>query len=75
MNNNEEIIDLIRKRLNKGKKEYGKEIDIYDGRDWNVEALEELLDTCVYLAASMLKIIKSETKLISILMDKNKKES
>ena len=74
MNNNEEIINLIRERLDKGKQEYGKEIDIYDGRDWNKEALEELLDACVYLSASILKIIKSDSRLINILSKENKED-
>jgi len=74
MNNNEEIINLIRERLDKGKREYGKEIDIYDGRDWNKEALEELLDACVYLSASILKIIKSDSRLINILSKENKED-
>ena len=67
---NREIIQLIKQRLDKGKKEYGGEVDVFDGRDWNKEALEEILDTCVYLAASILKIMKSESKLINILQEK-----
>ena len=67
---NKEIIQLIKARLDKGKKEYGQEVDVCDGRDWNKEALEEILDTCVYLAASILKIMKSESKLINILQEK-----
>lgn len=66
---NKEIIQLIKARLDKGKKEYGQEIDVFDGRDWNKEALEEMLDSCVYLAAGILKIMKSESKLINILQE------
>ena len=53
---NEKIIKLITERIEKGKKEYVDEIDPYDGRDWEKEALEELLDGCVYLATAILKL-------------------
>ncbi len=53
---NEQIIELIRKRLEKGKREYGQQVDPFDGRDWQKEALEELLDGCVYLATAILKL-------------------
>ena len=67
---NKEIIELIKSRLEKGKKEYGGEVDIFDGSDWEKESLEELLDACVYLAAALLKKIKSDSKLINILSEK-----
>ena len=54
---NEEIIKLIRKRLEKGKKEYGQQVDPFDGRDWQVEALEEILDGMVYTATAILQLI------------------
>ena len=54
---NEKIIKLIHSRLEKGKKEYGQQLDPFDGRDWNVEALEEILDGMIYTATSILKII------------------
>ena len=48
---------MIRKIIMKtGKREYGGAINIHDGRDWNVEALEEILDCCVYVAARILQI-------------------
>tara|TARA_R100000458_G_scaffold57009_1_gene62584 strand:+ start:293 stop:568 length:276 start_codon:yes stop_codon:yes gene_type:complete len=59
---NREIIQLIKARLEIGKKEYGHEVDVFDGRDWEREALEEILDSCVYLAAALLKLIKSKKK-------------
>tara|TARA_R100000700_G_C3171911_1_gene146440 strand:+ start:2077 stop:2328 length:252 start_codon:yes stop_codon:yes gene_type:complete len=55
-NYNEDIINLIKERLKKGKKQYGGAMDIHDGRNWNVEALEEILDCCVYVAARILQI-------------------
>lgn len=67
---NEEIIQLIKKRLQKGKKEYGQEVDVFDGRDWEQEALEEILDSMVYIAAALLKKMKSDSKLITILSEK-----
>ena len=53
---NSQVIGLIKERIEKGKREYADEINPYDGRDWEVEALEELLDACVYLATAILKI-------------------
>jgi|TARA_R100000008_G_scaffold20793_1_gene10960 hypothetical protein len=67
---NKEIIQLIKERLEKGKSEYGGEVDIFDGRDWEKEALEEILDSMVYLAAALLKKMKSDSRLINILSEK-----
>jgi len=67
---NKEIIKLIKQRLEKGKKEYGQEVDVFDGRDWEEEALEEILDSLVYIAAALLKKRKSDSKLINILSEK-----
>ena len=53
---NEQIIELIKARLEKGKREYGQQVDPFDGRNWEKEALEELLDGCVYLATAILKL-------------------
>ena len=53
---NKEIISLIEDRLEKGKREYNQEVDILDGREWLTEALEEVLDACVYLSAEILKM-------------------
>ena len=58
MDSSPKIIELIQERLNKGKKDYGQELPIDDGRDWTIEALEELLDIMVYLANYIL--IKKE---------------
>ena len=44
---NKDIIDLVKERLTMGKREYGTQINVHDGRDWNQEALEEILDCCV----------------------------
>lgn len=53
---NKKIIELIEDRIEKGKREYANEIDPHDGREWELEALEELLDACVYLATAIIKI-------------------
>ena len=57
MNMNLRILDLIGKRLIKGKKRYGKENISSDGRDFVQEALEEALDCAVYLAAHLIEIM------------------
>ncbi len=53
---NSQVIGLIKERIEKGKREYADEINPHDGRDWEVEALEELLDACVYLATALIKL-------------------
>jgi hypothetical protein len=55
---NEDIIKMIRGRLEKGRKEYKQEVQDDDKRDFLIEALEEVLDSQVYLAAEILKIKK-----------------
>ena len=57
MNMNLRILDLVGKRLAKGKKRYGKENISSDGRDFVQEALEEALDCAVYLAAHLIEIM------------------
>ena len=53
---NNQIVKLIRKRLVKGEKRYGKENIMSDGRDFVEEALEEALDCAVYLAGHLIDI-------------------
>lgn len=53
---NKQIVKLIKKRLEKGKKEYNQELNVHDGRDWLKEALEEQLDAIVYTAAKLIQI-------------------
>ena len=55
---NKEIVSLIESRLEKGRREYKQEVDVFDGRDWTKEALEELIDACVYITSEILKIKK-----------------
>ena len=56
MNMNIRILELIEKRLDKGKKRYGKENISSDGRNFLQESLEEALDCAVYLAALLIEI-------------------
>lgn len=53
---NEKVLELLEDRIEKGKREYADEIDPHDGRDWESEALEEILDACVYLATAIIKL-------------------
>ena len=62
MNMNLKILDLIRKRLIKGEKRYGKENIASDGRDFIQESLEEALDCAVYLAGHIIEL-QEKTKL------------
>ena len=63
---NEEVIQLIKERLDAGAKKYGEEILMDDDREFVEEALEELLDACVYLSC---KIIQLEGKFKGIQND------
>ena len=65
---NNQIVKLIRKRLVKGEKRYGKQNIASDGRDFVQEALEEALDCSVYLAGQLIEIqaqLKSKKKLLN----------
>jgi len=53
---NDQIITLIKQRMEKGRKEYGHGIVQNSGYDWLREALEEALDLSVYLAAKIIEI-------------------
>tara|TARA_B100001250_G_C19790514_1_gene786269 strand:+ start:864 stop:1043 length:180 start_codon:yes stop_codon:yes gene_type:complete len=57
---NKEIIKLIEDRLEKGKREYEEELNPFDGRDWIIEALEEVADALVYITAKLIQIKKGE---------------
>ena len=59
---NNEILSMIQSRLEKGKRQYGDQIDVYDGRDWIEETLEETLDGLVYLTAELLKLKDSRKR-------------
>lgn len=56
---NDHIIEMIENRMKEGAKKYGSHLDPHDGRNWSKEALEELLDACVYLSAGLINVIQS----------------
>ena len=53
---NKKILKLIKSRLDEGEKKYGHENVETDGRNFIVEALEEILDCSVYVAAKLIEI-------------------
>ena len=57
---NKEIVKLIEDRLEKGKREYEEELNPFDGREWIIEALEEVADALVYITAKLIQIKKGE---------------
>ena len=59
---NEEIVELIKGRLDNGKREYGGDIDVHDGRKWTMEALEESLDLAVYISAKLIQLKSNNDK-------------
>ena len=52
---NNRILKLIESRLELGQKKYGHENVENDGRNFTIEALEEILDCCVYIAAKLIE--------------------
>lgn len=62
---NNKILSMIEARLEKGKRQYGEQLEVDDGREWLEEALEELLDAIVYLTAELLLIKKRRNKMIT----------
>lgn len=51
---NDDILDLIKERMDKGRKQYGHGL-LRGDRDWNREALEEALDLSIYLSAKLVE--------------------
>ena len=58
---NEEVISLIKERLEKGAYKYGGGIRVSDNRDWLQEALEEILDFSVYISAQIIIMQKKRS--------------
>ena len=58
----EEVLRLIRGRLEVGQHEYGRlDIDT-DPRDWTGEGLEEALDLSVYLAIGLIRLRRLQAR-------------
>jgi len=53
---NNEIVELVKERLDHGQKQYGSDVTLNDPRDWAEEALEEAIDMIVYLSAQLLRM-------------------
>ena len=64
--NNDMVIDLIKLRLDKGARDYHRQIPITPAEDVNrdnfYEAVEEALDLSVYLAAYMLRLMEEKER-------------
>jgi len=66
---NEEILTLIKERMELGLQRYGHGIRIDDDTrqwgtkkdNWSEMALEEVLDGMIYMAAQILRILKNKT--------------
>ena len=69
---NNDILDLVGKRLIKGERKYGHENVACDGRDFTEEALEEVLDCAVYLAARIVEIKNKKERHMGRAIDQNK---
>ena len=53
---NNEIVDMIMDRMEKGKVAYGHGLIPDDGHNWVQEALEEALDLAIYLSTKLIQI-------------------
>ena len=70
MDDNKEILELIEKRMELGKKRYGHGVIVDDDttkygtetNDWEMMLLEEVLDAQVYCAAAMLRLMRNKKK-------------
>ena len=68
MDDNEEIMELLRKRLELGKRRYGHGVRVNDDtrqwgtetNDWELMMLEEALDGMIYSAAAMIRVMRSK---------------
>lgn len=64
MDCNEQILSLIKSRMEKGKQQYGHGILQDAGYNWVKEALEEALDLSVYVSAKLIQIERENAKKI-----------
>jgi hypothetical protein len=58
MEMNDEILELIKQRMEKGRKQYGHGLLDKSGYDWVQEALEEALDLSIYVAARLVEVTR-----------------
>jgi hypothetical protein len=56
---NDEIINLIKQRMEKGRAQYGHGLMENSGYNWVKEALEEALDLSIYVAARLIEVDKN----------------
>ena len=54
--NNDKIISLLKEKINEGAKKYGEQVPIDGSRDNLKDAIDELLDLCIYLSAVALEL-------------------
>jgi hypothetical protein len=66
---NEEILNLIKERMDLGLQRYGHGVQVKDDTrqwgtkkdNWSEMALEEVLDGMIYMAAQIIRILKNKT--------------
>jgi len=54
--NNDKILSLLKEKINEGAIKYGEQVPIDGSRDNLKEAIDELLDLCIYLSAVALEL-------------------
>lgn len=70
MDDNNEIMELLQARLNLGKERYGHGVRVNDDtrtfgteeNDWELMALEEMLDGLIYTTAAIIRLRRKKEK-------------
>jgi len=71
MDDNNEIMELLQTRLNLGKERYGHGVRVNDDtrtfgteeNDWELMALEEMLDGLIYTTAAIIRLRHKKEKI------------
>lgn len=66
MNSNTKIMMLLQGKINEGQVKYHQDVPIDGSRDNLKEALDETLDLCIYLAATVLELHEKYKKFEAI---------
>jgi len=72
MDNNTKILYLLQSKINEGQIKYKQDVPIDGSRDNLKEALDETLDLCIYLAATVLELHEKYKKFEAINNPKDK---
>lgn len=66
-----QLFQAILHRAERGKETYGQYLMTHDGRDHVADAVEELLDACVYLEAALAEKTLNEPEVVAVMVLQN----